>query len=84
MEFWFARAMSSLRFIQMKSVSVCGCVSVCVHMRCMCALVYVTISVALLGVWNILINQATLSLYYINQTKNVNVFNFSLFIFFVY
>lgn len=54
---------------------------VCTHTRWMCTSVYVTISVAFPGVWNILINQAVLSLYYINQTINVNGFNFSLFIF---
>ena len=65
----------------MNCVSVCGCMSVGVHTRCMCALVYVTISVAFLGVWTMLIYQATLSLYYINQTRNVNIFTYSLFIF---
>lgn len=57
--------------------------SVCVHTRCMCALVYVTISVVSLSVWTILINQATLSHYYTNQTRNVNVFNFGMFIFYM-
>ena len=45
---------------------------VCTHTRWMCTSVYATISVAFLGVWNILINQTALSLYYINQTINVN------------
>lgn len=60
---------------------VCVCMFVCVHMRCMCALVYVTISVTFLNVQNILIDQATLPLYYISETRNVNVFNFNLFVF---
>lgn len=48
------------------------CMYVCVHVRWMCTSVYATISVTFLGVWNILINQAALSLYYINLTVNVN------------
>lgn len=70
MEFWFARAMSS----EIHSNEMCArvCLYVRTHVRWMRTSVYATFSVAFLGVWNILINQTALSLYYINQTISVS------------